>query len=65
MSGEEGERVSPESEFKQALQMMEFISKATLEQMDKLMEMKVKQFEMIKELKSNEIYTNTTTDAEC
>ena len=57
MSSDDGEPVSPDSQsaFDNAMRMMEFTHKATMEQMDKLMEMKRMQIEMLKEIKPDEV----------
>jgi hypothetical protein len=54
MSSDDGGSVSPESQaaFDNSMRMMEFTHKATMEQMDKLLELKRAQFEMIKEIKN-------------
>jgi hypothetical protein len=56
MPGDDGGTVPPDSQaaFENAMRMMEFTHKATLEQMDKLLELKRAQFEMLKEIKPNE-----------
>jgi hypothetical protein len=63
VSSDDGGYVPPESQaaFDNALRMMEFTHKATMEQMDKLLEIKRAELQMWKESRSNEISDSNTT----
>jgi hypothetical protein len=63
MSGDDGESISPDSQaaFDNALRMMEFTHRASLEQMDKVLELKRLHIQMLKESKYAVSDSNTTT----
>jgi hypothetical protein len=63
VSSDDGGYVPPESQaaFDNALRMMEFTHKATMEQMDKLLEIKRAELQMWKESKYAVSDSNTTT----